>query len=306
MGSLLAAAWVLCSAARSLGGTIVLNDDTTIDALRSYPGAKVRVVQSGISPTTVDLVSGGAVSSIVAEDNSVVNLLGGTVSDRAQAKENASLNIAAGSLDGRVEGEGYAALSLSGDATVDALRIKGDSVLSMTGGTANLISVYDRGQVNVLGGVVQNAMVLRDLSVGVIEGGVVGSVQLHDSSALIITGGSLGSLSASDSTAVTISGGSLSGSLLARDKSTIEVYGYGLALTDGMLSGWLQDGSPIQSQAYQYTTGSIVLHNVPEPSCWALLASCLVMLLSASAILKFRSATDPCKARLTAVPGKDG
>lgn len=271
VNSLLAAAILLVCAPSGPAGTIFLDRDYTIDASHSYPGEKVRIVQGDSSQTTVDLVPGGAVYRITAEDDSVANLLGGSVGDRALAKENATLNISTGQLSVRIQGEGYSTLNLSGDAAVATLELDNHSTLYVTGGSADLVNADDFAQVNLFDGVVTEKIVLHERSAGLVAGGTVASIETHESSTLNVAGGVLGSLTTADSSTAAISGGLFSGTILARERSTIEVYGYGLTLAGDLLSGWLQDGSPIKNPAYRKEKGRILLHNVPEPSPLALL-----------------------------------
>ncbi|OHB71496.1 MAG: hypothetical protein A2V70_16005 [Planctomycetes bacterium RBG_13_63_9] len=271
---------------------VVIDQDTTIDYSED---SLVRVIDGVDPPTRVDVVAGGTLRYLQAEDSSVVSVDGGLVSNSSldtpgiTALGSSTVNVSLGGVD--CEEHGIHAFDTS--------------TVNVTGGTVEVIEhiaivAFGHSEVNVTGGLIRSrdsqGIAARDFSIVNVSGGIFDtdneSVLAEDSSTvsisagefnqlvgasgtsvLNVTGGTIGSLEpsgqgiyAEGSAMVNVSGGSLRGELIAAGSSTLTIIGYDLDLTDEWLTGRLADGTPLAHQAVTIDGGQFVLQNVPEPS----------------------------------------
>jgi hypothetical protein len=148
------------------------------------------------------------------------------------------------------------------------------------GAIVHSVQTYDDSIFEILGGVIQaDATAYESSLIDLHSGAVQDDLRAFDNGVIFIFGGVVGpgAIVASDSSVINISGGAILSDLLAQDSAIIQVFGSGLTLSGGLLTGTLQDGTPISRNAATTGDGLIVLHNVPEPSSFLGLAIAAVL-----------------------------
>ncbi len=140
----------------------------------------------------------------------------------------------------------------------------------------------DESQVHISGGLVRGfggggrGLLSYDSQIS-ISGGVLDSVNSHTlllylGSTASITGGSLTgagvSIVAYNESVVTIRGGTFSNGFIGYNSSVFHVYGTNLAYNpvSDLLTGVLQNGTPINLTVNLQQNAQLILHDIPEPS----------------------------------------
>jgi len=162
-----------------------------------------------------------------------------------------------------------------------------DGTHSIDDATFSAVAIDVRSMTTV--NVVDPALIGNDngfLSINATENGVVnisggttvgGMVQALQNAVVTITGGNLGenddgvSLRALFGGRIDVFGGTFSGTFFEAGLGQFNVFGTGLSITDGILTGTLTDGTPLNNPV----SGNIVLNDIsviPEPSSLVLLA----------------------------------
>ena len=139
---------VSMTSASAYSATVILDQDTTIDAANSFPdpgfGADsllVEIVDGPTGPTLVRLTDGGVIGgSVHVLDNSHLLMLGGRIEARTVVRGNATLTIAGGNIH----------CSAAQCATDD---------------TAYVINVEEHGTINFHSGVIGTNLLLEDSAV---------------------------------------------------------------------------------------------------------------------------------------------
>jgi hypothetical protein len=137
------------------------------------------------------------------------------------------------------------------------------------------VQSFDDSIFEILGGVIKaDAMAYESSLIDLHSGAVQDDLRAFDDAVIFVFGGSVGpgAVVASNSSVINISGGEILSDLQAHDSAIIQVFGSGLTLSGGLLTGTLQDGTPISRNVVTTGDGLILMHNVPEPSSFLGLA----------------------------------
>jgi hypothetical protein len=145
---------------------------------------------------------------------------------------------------------------------------------------------------NVFGGILGAGLDAFDESTIRIYGGEIAQgedLDAHDNSRIEIWGGMIGTggdvLHATDNATILVHGGRIQKRPWVSNFGTIEFFGRELILQPDtsdadafILSGILVDNTPINVGVSIRDNGSVVLHNVPEPSTFGLICSGLMVM----------------------------
>ena len=238
-----------------------------IDAANSFPLESV-IVQNA---TTVEMVSGGAVgtllgtsSTLTVFDTSVVNISGGAVGGKLIMRSNSTATVSGGTFGTGLRTFERSTANISGGTVKMETRAFEDSSIEISGGAHTILLTEDQSIMNLIGGIVTQELRSFDASVMNVSGGSVS-----------------GDARASGGSVINISGGTFDGNLLAFDNASLIIKGFGfnfpigdLVATQGTLTGFLNDGTPVDNFFARVSTATITL--VPEPSTALLLASGLL------------------------------
>ena len=134
------------------------------------------------------------------------------------------------------------------------------------------LNAYHTSTVNVFNGDVNQRLIANDSStVNVFGGQIAEFIAAYNSGIVNLSGGLVDErLYGYDSSTLNVSGGQIAEGIYAYGDSTVNVFGFDLAITDNVLTGTLADGTPVHLSAVG--DGQFVLHAVPEPSTFLLLA----------------------------------
>ena len=256
---------------RPATGHVIIDSNTTIDAANSFFDT-VAVVEGLLPPTVVEIVEGGTIASVAGDgsaagdgirvfDSSIVNIVGGMISgtgdDGVNAWNSSTVNILGGVLTGGVD---------------DGVEARNTSTVNISGGTISGrddgVSAEDFSTVNVSGGFMFGSSSVYADSFS--------TVNISDGT----FSGSVFSVLATGSSTVNISGGELLGNLIVGELSTVNIFGVGLDITGGLLTGTLADGNVLNHVVRTAENGRFILHEIPEPSTFVLAAVGLVGLLA--------------------------
>ena len=243
---------------------------------------------AGFAPTTVRLTAPGDVPHLFAEEHSIVDILGGTVAHLA-AKDNVQVGVFNGVIS-HLTAEGSPHVSVF-DGVVSHLRARDNAQVNVFGGEISHLSAYDHSQVDIHGGTMDYAGAYGTHPSGpgsppppsqlTIHGGQVDIVKADFGGMVDIFGGDIFATNPSRSGIMHIYGGSIDQFTLNPDTYTY-VYGSDMVLTPNglvhdipqyILTGFLQDGSPLLVDVNLPAGAVLQLITVPEPSALALLAS---------------------------------
>lgn len=97
LGSLCALAVAFSIGSASHAATIVVDQDTVIDASNSFPNDHTRIVD-GPNPTHVNVISGGEVRGFTVTGNSVLEINGGKSTFLSGIQDNATLIMRSGNI----------------------------------------------------------------------------------------------------------------------------------------------------------------------------------------------------------------
>jgi len=255
---------VCCFDLPKAAGTILFDDGLTHN-IDWYTNEDVDVINDAFSgkATTVNLLPGGLVYSLIVVEDSQVNISGGLV------------------------GGGVEEVWRWGQ-----LRAFGNSRVNISGGSIqNTSYAYDNSQVIISGGLMGAGLLTSDNSQVIISGGSMpNSLLTYGNSQIIISGGEILDLFAHDYSQVTVSGGSIENSIWAgrdswdNNNCTISFVGNNFAINgisidygeynrqdwiSGTLTGTLANGDFLNNEFYIYGDSRIVL--IPEPATLLLL-----------------------------------
>ena len=272
------AAFGLC-AVRPAQAAVYIDSPTTINTLiTDY----TLVGYNNTAPFQVDIVTGGEIdNNLQANNAATIAMSDGIITGRLITLQNSQANVSGGSI-------GYGLLA------------DNSSLINVSAATIGDVEAQDSGQIFLAGGTVQ--LYLQSSGSGSItnSGAAIDQyVNSQTSSTINLRGGSVASyVQADDQSSINVYGGSVGGYFEANSSGIINIYGSNLLLTnptpynDGTqytLTGFLQDGTPLNNMAITTASGAIVLHNVaatPAPGALPIFAggwlACCVGLRRAS------------------------
>ena len=254
----LLAALGLC-AARAAHATVFIDSPTTINYLISD---YTLVGYNNTNPFNVDITTGGSI------DNNL------------QANNAATISMSDGSITGRLITADNSRASVSGGMIGYGLLADNDSLISVSAATIGDVEAQDNGQITLAGGTVQQYLQASGSGTITNSGAAIGQyVNAQVSGVINLRGGSVAQyVQADDQSFINVYGGSVSGYFQVNSSGTINIYGSNLMLTNPTsytngtqytLTGFLQDGTPLNNTAITTANGAIVLHNVaatPSPA----------------------------------------
>ncbi len=95
VGVLLAA--MFCSSSTVIqAAAVVIDHDTTIDAVSPISGSSIQVIDGPDGPTSVGIVSGGTVAGFDGQENSTITLDGGAITFLSSLQDNATFIMRSG------------------------------------------------------------------------------------------------------------------------------------------------------------------------------------------------------------------
>ena len=249
---------------------VTVDSNTTIDGTNSTsPGEDIEVVDGLNPPTVLNIETGGHVQDLFARDSSRINMSGGGISGFMQMLDDSVLEFSGGNNSGHLYGSHR-------------------STVTITGGIPAQEDVYaeDSSTVYMSGGRIFEALQSFDSGIAHLSGGTVdGFVITHDSSTIHMSGGSAVLLMLMDASTLNLSGGSIGSWMEVNGSSTLNVFGYDLAIQDDVLTGTLADDTPVNNEIRLSDNAQIILHEIPEP------ASALLALVGLAAVLGWRRRT---------------
>ena len=218
-------------------------------------------------------------------DRSRVNVIDGGLVDWLQAEDSSTVDVSGGTVGTANYGEGIFAdhnstVNIS-DGWVRWLYTYGASAAAISGGEVSRLYTHGTGDVDISGGTV-NTLYAQATSAVDISGGLVTTLNAEADSTVSISGGKVSFLYAYGTSAAAVSGGSV-WRLYAQATSTVTfdgqdfILGPGLSLNGdrvlgiGILSGKWFDGTPCTLTISQNDAGATILI-VPEPATLSLLA----------------------------------
>lgn len=99
LGALCALAGTFSVGSASHAATIVIDQDTVIDASNSFPNDRIEIVDGSSPPTHVDLIGGGEVRGFAVTNNSTLDINGGSSTFWGEVQDNAKLIMRSGSIE---------------------------------------------------------------------------------------------------------------------------------------------------------------------------------------------------------------
>lgn len=241
---------------------VTINYNTIISAENSFPGEFVQIHDGPSSPTIVQMIEGGQAAQVNVHDESVFNFHGGFVEGGVNAFEHSQMNIISG--------------------TLDRFTLRDDASVNVYGGTfqsqVTLLPGAHPGTptLNIFGGHFVG-LIYADAPGAIVNvfGGTMWGLSGHHET-INVTGGSLLTLNLQFTSTAHWSGGEFRDKDgLLRDDSTLHIYGRNLTYDadgDEHLTGTLLDGTVVDRyQILSEDRSHVILHNVPEPTSFALL-----------------------------------
>lgn len=262
-----------------------------INSGNSYPFEEIVVSDGpGSTTTTVIVETGGQASGIDASENSVITLDGGYLTAPFYVRDNVELSVIEGSVT-QINALANSKVWVSGGTTSD-LNCENCSYLNVSGGlfTWGLkIHNLDYGEVSggsmatidtwsselhFFGGKVTDQLAVFGTSIiNVFAGDFPNDFHINDNSKTNVYGGNFPyGIFTHYNGQLNIYGGFFDDTIKAFDTSEIIFSGYGFNYPDGditaisgTLTGFLDDGTPINIEFGRATTATITLNSVPEP-----------------------------------------
>lgn len=247
------------------------------------------VVVAGASPPTrVTLIEGASVGSATLAmdvfDSSVIEVLGGSISSSGvgvRLNNDARMYVRGGVLNtsfAGVEGRGRSFAAFDGGVLVGGFATYESSRAVVRTNIRNSGHLFDNSRVAVTEGHLNNAHV-NDNSIFDIRGGITAQVFVQDEGQALIRGGWMGRVELYGQATTTLRGGRVN-AFRVFDEGLVHIYGYGLQFqtedSDHIIAGTLADGSWIRTDYNFEAQDQIILHEVPEPATWGILAVGLV------------------------------
>jgi hypothetical protein len=293
---------VLVSSGYAFGAT--LNVDTVLGPDHLYPNETITVVDGANPPTKVTILDGASIGDVLGGEivpvgldvfgSSEITMFGGGVSGGEHAvllHDQSTFRMLGGGVDSR----GIDALDES-EAILDGGRwrfVSGfdSSVLRINGGGDGSDAVYghENTRVAMTGGYPDDVF-LYDNSTFVMHGGAINfTLETNGNSRALINGGTIGGLALAvlnDESVLTLRGGPQIAEFRVNDDALLHVYGFGLEFVfdedlGHFVQGTLADGSVADFRYRLADQDQIILHEVPEPATWGLLAAGVATLLAA-------------------------
>jgi hypothetical protein len=234
-----------------------ISTNTIISAENSFPGERVQIIRGSSPPTVVQFIAGGEADQLLVDEDSILNMTGGITGSIATRHK------ARATIQGGIAGN----LSLKFDSitTLNAGLVTGEVRLSGAQGTPTF---------NMNGGEIDGNIIFQGDGVANIHGGRLNTVQgIGEDYFVNMTGGSFASWSLRGKATAHWSGGEMRGlNLHVYDESVLHIYGSGWTLDyEEHYSGTLLDGTRLNSTWFDLVgNGKVVLHEVPEPTAFAL------------------------------------
>lgn len=268
---------------------VTITTDTTIDAGNSFPGGNVEVFDGTSPPTTVTIVNGGVAGHIVSWDTSIVDMQGGSVGSIVSEAGSSFLMSGGtvgnyGNIDdtffsfsggtiGQIFGVSNVAAEITGGTVTGLMEIFGPG-----GGTLSDITVGGWADIGSHGGswVITGGTFQDDLLIGGTNAdaqlsgvSVAGDLRVGGSNTTATWSGGSVAGRLRYSAALDWSGGSVGVDVEGSNGAVMNVFGTDLSFMGGVLTGFLMDGTPLNTKATLLEGAQINL--VPEPASSLLL-----------------------------------
>jgi len=276
--------------AHSVAATI--DSNTLLDASNPFLNETLTIVDGASPPTRLTVLDGARVTSdtlaIDAYGLSIIDMRGGSLNSEdfglrlnddskfilsggrinsinfsAEARDRSMIELRGGE---RLEGfklldSSYLHI-ISGDFDVLQVDGLGNSRTVMTGGRPSEVELYDDASFVLHNGILAEALITNGRSRALIKSGGIGSVVRANGESLL-----------------TVRGGLIPETVVVFDSATIHFYGTGLHFDEDdlnpqvkLIQGTLADGTNLDVRYQIHDQGEIILHEVPEPGSWALMA----------------------------------
>jgi hypothetical protein len=284
---LLSVAAALVSSGYAFGAT--LNVDTILGPDHPYQNETITVVDGISPPTVVQVIDGAIIGGPPTQmalpvgmdvfDHSIVQVRGGFIRGREQSiflHDDAQLQMSGGEIRGSAVElrDSSEALFYGGNY---AFLAYGDSRVELHGGLDGGGRAFENARIVQYDGHPDD-LFLYDNSTFLMLGGSVGiGLQTFGNSRTLVNGGIINNLALlNDESVVTIRGGTQWGEFLINDEALLHVYGFGLEFVfeddEHRVQGTLADGSVANFEYRLADQDQIILHEVPEPTTWGMLA----------------------------------
>lgn len=244
---------------------VTINYSTVIGPGSELDGKAILVHDGAEGPVHVVIQPGVELESLSISGQSSVVMLGGDVLSSVNVGGSASFTLSDGAIAG-VSANGFVSLTILGGDVSGSVYIgssrgsPGTPQATIAGGTFLQDVAAYTGTMRIIGGDFQQ---IRPDGDGVVE----------------ITGGTMTRINASRDSIVHLSGGEITGDFdITAPGGTIHIYGSNLVHDRRALrlDGILADGTVIDNYYVSPTLARIVLHNVPEPSTFALASTAAI------------------------------
>ena len=211
---------------------------------------------------------------------------GGEIDNNLQANHTATISMSDGSISGRLITADNSQASISGGTIGYGLLADNTSLISVSAGMVGDVEAQDNGQITLAGGTVQQYLQASGSGTITNVGAAIGQYANSLATGTInLRGGSLAQyVEADEQSFINVYGGSVGSYFQASSSAVINIYGSNLMLTNPTpypngtqytLTGFLQDGTPLNNTAITTESGAIILHNsaaTPAPGALPIFA----------------------------------
>lgn len=218
---------------------IIYDDGQTHDIYEALGGSGPEVMNDFFgAATTMNFHPGGASgTSLMAYDDSVINVLGGTINGHLIGYHNSSITISSGTVTGYLDTNNY-------------------SNAIVSGGTFDYdVHARDYSNITISGGVIERSLFANEHGDIIMSGGTIGSI--------IYAGTSY----ENSTSTITFMGSNFAINGISVGYGEFDSGGTGQR--HGILTGNLSNGGLLNNEFYIYSGSSIVL--IPEPATLLLL-----------------------------------
>ena len=211
---------------------------------------------------------------------------GGEIDNNLQANHAATISMSDGMISGRLITADNSQASISGGTIGYGLLADNTSLISVSAATIGDVEAQDNGQITLAGGTIQQYLQASGSGTITNSGAKIGQyVNAQANGVINLRGGSVADyVQADDQSFINVYGGSIGSYFEANSNGIINIYGSNLQLTNPMpynngmqytLTGFLQDGTPLNNTAITTASGAIVLRDsaaTPAPGALPIFA----------------------------------
>lgn len=218
---------------------IVIDQDTTLDGSQSFPDGETLFLEG---PITVRVVQGADLSDQAFQTNGgkpSISMEGGLVDHINFSGDSETFRMTGGRVNWLFVSNPLLGLTEARGGSIGRLEVEQATLVTGLVVVDELMQTNPNAATTVTGGLIQT-----------IGGGLTGRLE--------VLNGRIPTGISTEGIAV-VRGGAINGFLQGANDGVVFVYGAGLSLEDGQLTGRLEDGSPIDLPAF----GNIVLFNSP-------------------------------------------